>query len=87
MIKNDKIKTKDKIMVGSWSINNYTNTNYNTKQETKTIQNISEGSEKMFNPFVNIQKQNENKHMNGCMMLGGFYNTFKHKPLSSNNNK
>lgn len=87
MIKNDKIRTKDKIMVGSWAINNYTNTNYNTKQETKTIQNISEGSEKMFNPFIDRYKQNEKKHMNGCMMLGGFYNTFKHKPLSSNNNK
>lgn len=81
MIKNDKIRTKDKIMVGSWAINNYTNTNYNTKQETKTIQNISEGSEKMFNPFIDRYKQNEKKHMNGCMMLGGYYTTFKHKPF------
>lgn len=87
MIKNDKIRTKDKIMVGSWAINNYTNTNYNTKQETKTIQNISEGSEKMFNPFIDRYKQNEKKHMNGCMMLGGYYTAFKHKPLSSNNYK
>lgn len=87
MIKNDKIKTKDKIMVGSWAINNYTNTNYNTKQETKTIQNISEGSEKMFNPFIDRYKQNEKKHMNGCMMLGGYYTAFKHKPFSSNNYK
>lgn len=81
MIKNDKIRTKDKIMVGSWAINNYTNTNYNTKQETKTIQNISEGSEKMFNPFIDRYKQNEKKHMKGCMMLGGYYTTFKHKPF------
>lgn len=87
MIKNDKIRTKDKIMVGSWAINNYTNTNYNTKQETKTIQNISEGSKKMFNPFIDRYKQNEKKHMNGCMMLGGYYTAFKHKPLSSNNYK
>lgn len=87
MIKNDKIRTKDKIMVGSWAINNYSNTNYNTKQETKTIQNISEGSEKMFNPFIDRYKQNEKKHMKGCMMLGGYYTAFKHKPLSSNNNK
>ena len=81
MIKNDKIRTKDKIMVGSWAINNYTNTNYNTKQETKTIQNVSEGSNKMFNPFIDRYKQNEKKHMNGCMMLGGYYTTFKHKPF------
>ena len=81
MIKNDKIRTKDKIMVGSWAINNYSNTNYNTKQETKTIQNVSEGSNKMFNPFIDRYKQNEKKHMNGCMMLGGYYTTFKHKPF------
>lgn len=87
MIKNDKIRSKDKIMVGSWAINNYTNTNYNTKQETKTRQNVSEGSEKMFNPFIDRYKQNEKKHMNGCMMLGGYYTTFKHKPFSSNNYK
>lgn len=87
MIKNDKIRSKDKIMVGSWAINNYTNTNYNTKQETKTRQNVSEGSEKMFNPFIDRYKQNEKKHMNGCMMLGGYYTAFKHKPFSSNNYK
>ena len=81
MIKNDKIRTKDKIMVGSWAINNYSNTNYNTKQETKTIQNVSEGSNKMFNPFIDRYKQNEKKHMKGCMMLGGYYTTFKHKPF------
>lgn len=81
MIKNDKIRTKDKIMVGSWAINNYSNTNYNTKQETKTRQNVSEGSNKMFNPFIDRYKQNEKKHMNGCMMLGGYYTTFKHKPF------
>ena len=81
MIKNDKIRTKDKIMVGSWAINNYTNTNYNTKQETKTRQNVSEGSNKMFNPFIDRYKQNEKKHMKGCMMLGGYYATFKHKPF------
>lgn len=79
MIKNDKIRSKDKIMVGSWAINNYTNTNYNTKQETRTIQNVSEGSNKMFNPFIDRYKQNEKKHMKGCMMLGGYYTTFKHK--------
>ena len=79
MIKNDKIRTKDKIMVGSWAINNYSNTNYNTKQETKTRQNVSEGSNKMFNPFIDRYKQNEKKHMKGCMMLGGYYTTFKHK--------
>lgn len=87
MIKNDKIRSKDKIMVGSWAINNYTNTNYNTKQETRTRQNVSEGSNKMFNPFIDRYKQNEKKHMNGCMMLGGYYATFKHKPFSTNNNK
>lgn len=87
MIKNDKIRSKDKIMVGSWAINNYTNTNYNTKQETRTRQNVSEGSNKMFNPFIDRYKQNEKKHMNGCMMLGGYYTTFKHKPFSTNNNK
>ena len=87
MIKNDKIRTKDKIMVGSWAINNYSNTNYNTKQETKTRQNVSEDSNKMFNPFIDRYKQNEKKHMNGCMMLGGYYTTFKHKPFSTNNNK
>lgn len=81
MIKNDKIRTKDKIMVGSWAINNYSNTNYNTKQETKTRQNVSEGSNKMFNPFIDRYKQNEKKHMKGCMMLGGYYTTFKHKPF------
>ena len=81
MIKNDKIRTKDKIMVGSWAINNYTNTNYNTKQETRTRQNVSEGSNKMFNPFIDRYKQNEKKHMKGCMMLGGYYTTFKHKPF------
>ena len=81
MIKNDKIRTKDKIMVGSWAINNYSNTNYNTKQETKNRQNISEGSNKMFNPFIDRYKQNEKKHMKGCMMLGGYYTTFKHKPF------
>lgn len=81
MIKNDKIRTKDKIMVGSWAINNYSNTNYNTKQETKTIQNVSEDSNKMFNPFIDRYKQNEKKHMKGCMMLGGYYTTFKHKPF------
>lgn len=81
MIKNDKIRTKDKIMVGSWAINNYTNTNYNTKQETKIRQNVSEGSNKMFNPFIDRYKQNEKKHMKGCMMLGGYYTTFKHKPF------
>lgn len=81
MIKNDKIRTKDKIMVGSWAINNYSNTNYNTKQETKTRQNVSEGSNKMFNPFIDRYKQNEKKHMKGCMMLGGYYATFKHKPF------
>lgn len=81
MIKNDKIRTKDKIMVGSWAINNYSNTNYNTKQETKARQNVSEGSNKMFNPFIDRYKQNEKKHMNGCMMLGGYYPTFKHKPF------
>lgn len=79
MIKNDKIRTKDKIMVGSWAINNYSNTNYNTKQETKTRQNVSEDSNKMFNPFIDRYKQNEKKHMKGCMMLGGYYTTFKHK--------
>ena len=73
MIKNDKIRSKDKIMVGSWAINNYSNTNYNTKQETKTRQNVSEGSNKMFNPFIDRYKQNEKKHMKGCMMLGGYY--------------
>lgn len=87
MIKNDKIRTKDKIMVGSWAINNYSNTNYNTKQETKTIQNVSEDSNKMFNPFIDRYKQNEKKHMTGCMMLGGYYTTFKHKPFSTNNYK
>lgn len=81
MIKNDKIRTKDKIMVGSWAINNYSNTNYNTKQETKTRQNVSEDSNKMFNPFIDRYKQNEKKHMKGCMMLGGYYTTFKHKPF------
>ena len=81
MIKNDKIRTKDKIMVGSWAINNYSNTNYNTKQETKTRQNVSEGSNKMFNPFIDRYKQNEKEHMKGCMMLGGYYTTFKHKPF------
>ena len=81
MIKNDKIRSKDKIMVGSWAINNYTNTNYNTKQETKIRQNVSEGSNKMFNPFIDRYKQNEKKHMKGCMMLGGYYTTFKHKPF------
>ena len=81
MIKNDKIRTKDKIMVGSWAINNYSNTNYNTKQETKTRQNVSEDSNKMFNPFIDRYKQNEKKHMEGCMMLGGYYTTFKHKPF------
>lgn len=81
MIKNDKIRSKDKIMVGSWAINNYTNTNYNTKQETRTRQNVSEGSNKMFNPFIDRYKQNEKKHMKGCMMLGGYYTTFKHKPF------
>lgn len=81
MIKNDKIRTKDKIMVGSWAINNYSNTNYNTKQETKTRQNVSEDSNKMFNPFIDRYKQNEKKHMKGCMMLGGYYATFKHKPF------
>lgn len=81
MIKNDKIRTKDKIMVGSWAINNYSNTNYNTKQETKIRQNVSEGSNKMFNPFIDRYKQNEKKHMKGCMMLGGYYPTFKHKPF------
>ena len=81
MIKNDKIRTKDKIMVSSWAINNYSNTNYNTKQETKTRQNVSEGSNKMFNPFIDRYKQNEKKHMKGCMMLGGYYTTFKHKPF------
>ena len=81
MIKNDKIRTKDKIMVGSWAINNYSNTNYNTKQETKTRQNVSEGSNKMFNPFIDRYKQNEKKHMKGCMMLGGYYTPFKHKPF------
>ena len=81
MIKNDKIRTKDKIMVGSWAINNYSNTNYNTKQETKTRQNVSEYSNKMFNPFIDRYKQNEKKHMKGCMMLGGYYTTFKHKPF------
>ena len=81
MIKNDKIRTKDKIMVGSWAINNYSNTNYNTKQETKTRQNVSEDSNKMFNPFIDRYKQNEKKHMKGCMMLGGYYTAFKHKPF------
>lgn len=81
MIKNDKIRTKDKIMVGSWAINNYSNTNYNTKQETKTRQNVSEGSNKMFNPFIDRYKQNEKKHMKGCMMLGGYYTKNK---LSTN---
>ena len=81
MIKNDKIRTKDKIMVGSWAINNYTNTNYNTKQETKLTQNVSEGSNMILNPFVDRYKQIEKKHMDGCMMLGGYYTTFKHKPF------
>ena len=85
MIKNDKIRTKDKIMVGSWAINNYSNTNYNTKQETKTRQNVSEDSNKMFNPFIDRYKQNEKEHMKGCMMLGGYYTPFKHKPFSTNN--
>ena len=81
MIKNDRIRTKDKIMVGSWAINNYSNTNYNTKQETKLTQNVSEGSNMILNPFVDRYKQIEKKHMDGCMMLGGYYTTFKHKPF------
>ena len=33
------------------------------------------------NPFIDRYKQNEKKHMKGCMMLGGYYTTFKHKPF------
>lgn len=71
MLKNEKQKQKDVKIVGSWYINNSNNTNYNVNKEYKNI-NISNNTSKKINPFISEAKQQEKKHMIGCMMLGGY---------------
>ena len=69
MLRNEKDKQKDAKIVASWYVNNTNNTNYNVKKEIKAI-NIN-GDNKI-NPFMSNFKKQEQQHMVGCMMLGGY---------------
>ena len=71
MLKNDKKKQKDCMMLTSWKVNNSTNTEYKvettiTKTTTITPKNVK------VNPFTDNMKKLEKLHMKACMMLGGF---------------
>lgn len=75
MLKTDKLKQKDKQIVGSWFVNNSSNTNLQTRHLGNEV-NMTDRKEmsRKFNPFMSDykQKNEEDRFLKGCIMLGGF---------------
>lgn len=70
MLKNDRQKQKDSVMIKSWFINNASTVNYNTHQEAEKIKEVTPNSSN-FNPFY-IDKKREQNFMKGCLLMGGY---------------
>lgn len=73
MIKTDKIKEKDKYIAKSWFVNNVDNTDFRTRHLDNKV-NISSNKEmaRKFSPFIYNEKDDEQRFLKGCIMLGGF---------------
>ena len=73
MLKTDKLKKKDTSIVRSWVVNNSDNTDINTKhiRDYVSISNTKEMARK-FSPFGNNRKDDDNRFINACVMLGGY---------------
>lgn len=73
MLKTDKLKQKDKQIMGSWFVNNANNTDLHTRHLDNKV-NISNNKEmaRKFSPFIYNQKDDEQRFLKGCIMLGGF---------------
>lgn len=70
MLKNDRQKQKDSVMIKSWFINNASTVNYNTHQEAEKIKEVTPNSSN-FNPFYTDKKREQN-FMKGCLLMGGY---------------
>ena len=70
MLKNDRQKQKDSVMIKSWFINNASTVNYNTHQEKEKIKEVTPNSSN-FNPFYTDKKREQN-FMKGCLLMGGY---------------
>lgn len=73
MLKTDKIKQKDSVIVKSWFINNSNNTDLNTLHLEKEV-NMSDRKKlaRDFNPFSYYNDDTEKDIVVACIMLGGF---------------
>jgi hypothetical protein len=73
MLKTDKIKQKDSVIVKSWFINNSNNTDLNTRHLEKEV-NMSDRKKlaRDFNPFSYYNDDAEKDIVVACIMLGGF---------------
>lgn len=73
MLKTDKIKQKDSVIVKSWFINNSNNTDLNTRHLEKEV-NMSDRKKlaRDFNPFSYYNDDTEKDIVVACIMLGGF---------------
>ena len=73
MLKTDKIRQKDSVIVKSWFINNSNNTDLNTLHLEKEV-NMSDRKKlaRDFNPFSYYNNDTEKDIVVACIMLGGF---------------
>jgi hypothetical protein len=72
MLRTDRIKTKDAVIVKSWFINNSDNTDIHTKHLHDNM-NISKSEARKISPFTNAFKPIDDKAFTkACVMLGGF---------------
>ena len=72
MLRTDRIKTKDAVIVKSWFINNSDNTDIHTKHLHDNL-NISKSEARKISPFTNAFKPIDDKAFTkACVMLGGF---------------